>query len=162
MNIHSLMHQFAQFDGAQVGHGPKHPTEPNLTLTEEIATFFNHYSFLQHDQGYVDFQEYYAGASVIILSDNNLTVDIDIFGFLDVSTHMTKYEDPIVDEDGHLVFSYILFNKKQFSFSFNTNREWGVYRTVVWENLDRQTSWYCATFLEWLERLIQYQGRLDE
>lgn len=163
MNIHSLMHQFAQFQGAQVGRGPNHPIKPNLALAEEIATFFKRYPFLQRDPGYVDFQECYAGASVIMLSDNNRTVDIDIFGFLDVSTHMTEYEDSIVDEDGYLVFSYILFDEQQCSFSFHAHRDRrsGVYRTIVRKNLDRQTSWYCATFLEWLERLIQQKGRLD-
>lgn len=158
------MAQFAQFKGAQVGYGPCHPTHPNLSIAGDIASFVEHYSFLQHDTDYISFLEIFAGARILSPQSSWM---VDILGFADVCALMTAPEGEIVDEEGVLLFSYIVLEERpagsqQISFGFDATqqRRPGVYRTMA--EYAYQWQWYCPSFLIWLERLIQYQGRLDE
>lgn len=47
----------------KVGRGFKHPSSPRLELQTQTTNFIAEYPFLQQDQGYIDFLEFYAGAS---------------------------------------------------------------------------------------------------
>ena len=158
MNIHTLMTQFAQFEHAKIGRGPKHPTEPNVSLHTEVNTFLESYPFLRNDTGYIDFLECYAGASIF---NQNSPFTVDILGFAgnSISTHMFEMEESVIDEEGFLMFGYLMLDDKslgqhQISFGFDAthHRLPGVYQYV--SQVDAQWDWYCATFLEWLDKLL--------
>lgn len=166
MDLHSLMHTFAQIDGAQVGYGPLHPIYPQKELANDIDLFLDTYAFLQHDQGYTRFLETYAGASIF---KKNSVWMVDILGFASstICSSITDMEGNIIDEYGFLLYSYITIDtrpigSRQVSFAFDATqqRQPGIYR--VFANDPAAWHWYCPSFLVWLERLIQYQGHLDE
>src|SRR5260221_13257818 len=106
MDIQTLINQFVNLGHAQVGRGPKYPAEPATHLLPEIDSFLDSYSFLKQDKGYVDFLEFYAGASVFW---PNGELIIDIFGFTKVSSHLLNLEGPVVDEDGYLMFANTIY-----------------------------------------------------
>jgi hypothetical protein len=157
--IHELMHTFNGIPGAVVGHGPKHPTAPNVSIAPDIRTFLEQYLFLQQDHGYVTFLESYAGAH-ILQPDGALS--IDLFGFLSISTHMTEYEDPIIDTEGYLTFCTISVRAAQdlaYSFDSTLSRPWGIYETSTTPQLLSTTRWYCSSFTDWLRQVINTYGR---
>jgi hypothetical protein len=159
MDIHTVMARFAELEGAVVGVGPRKSSHPNTEIQGKIDFFLNSYPFLHQDRGYIDFLEFYAGAHVL---RGDYEVAIDIFGFLDISTHMLDYEDPIVDEDGFLTFSLAILQENRhlaFGFDATQHRTWGVYRAVVDEN-GASYVWYCDTFLEWLNQIVQKDGNI--
>jgi hypothetical protein len=162
MDIHSLMRRLGEIQGAQVGHGPKHPVEPDFAIADEIAEFFKKYPALQHDQGYVNFLECYAGASISCEPE----LMVDIYGFVPGGSHIVKEDGYRLDESGYFAFCTIfLDNIKEIGFSFDATfdatieRKRGVYKWTLDENLQASLTWYCTTFLEWLDTLITSQGR---
>lgn len=155
MDIHSLMHQFVLLKGADVGQGPRHPTTPVPALAKEIEDFFHFHPFLRRDSGYVDFIEGYAGAGI----SREPELMVDIYGFIPGGTHIVKEDGIRLDERGYFAFcTTYLDNLGEVGFAFDTERMSGIYRWMVGEHLQGDYSWYCSTFLEWLERLIRYEG----
>lgn len=166
MNIHSLMNQFAKFDFALVGKGPKNPECSVPDLQKEIENFLSQYSFLQKDQDYVDFLKYYAGA-MLDLPDGSLIVDI--FGFNEnISMHLTRDESPVIDRHGYYTFCNSIVEKESnksitdnflsmgYSFDATDTKKWGVYRIVG----NGEHEWYCSDFISWLEILVESRGYL--
>ena len=161
MDIHSLMNRFALLKGADVGRGPRHPTTPVPALAKEIKDFFQIYPFLRNDQGYVDFIECYAGAGI----SREPELIVDIYGFISGGTHIVKEDGIRLDERGYFAFCTTYLDdlgEVGFAFDATGERTSGIYRWIVDEHLQGDYSWYCPNFLEWLERLIKYEGRLDE
>jgi hypothetical protein len=165
MDIHSLIGKMASLDGADIGRGPRHPTDPDPELAAIVEKFFAEYPFLRKDQGYVDFIECYAGA-FINSQENDLV--IDIFGLSKVSTNLLYGEDDIIDEDGFLGICGIAIGIDRgpgldkeiigggFSFDATQSRRPGIYRHLI----VAPTEWYCEIFLELLDTLIEKRGRL--
>lgn len=154
-----------------MGCGPRHPITPDLTLVDEIASFLATQTYLFQDQGYVDFLECYAGAS-IARPDGTWLVDMP--GFTEsISTHLIRGEGRIVDENGYYWFcSSIVVDSAEhrdrglsFAFDATGTRTWGIYRSMDAEYRDFQqgnvpVDWYCDTFLEWLDAFIDREGYL--
>jgi hypothetical protein len=160
------MEKFLSLEGAKVGRGPRHPVSPHPSLDNEITAFLDQYPFLKRDQGYLDFLECYAGAW--IMSDNLV---IDIFGFTDVSSHILELEGPVVDTDGYLTICDGEFRAKSLTekdvteqlgcgFDATGTRKWGLYRNRGYRSGELGIYWYCETFLEWLEALVDAKGKL--
>ena len=159
MYLHTVIARFAELEGATVGVGPKRSFYPDVKTQGQIDLFLNSYPFLCQDRDYVDFLSFYAGANVL-RGDYDLMVDI--LGFSDVSTHMLDWEEPVVDEDGFLMFSLVILRNKQhigFGFDATQHRKWGVYRSVV-DDKGSPYLWYCNTFLEWLDQIVQKDGEI--
>jgi hypothetical protein len=170
LDIETLMRSFLDLGYAEIGNGPKHPAAPNPDLAAPVQAFLARFPILRRDQGYVDFLEYYAGAS-ILWPHNDLVVDI--FGFTEVSSHLLETDGPIVDEHGYFWFcSEVIrlhpgFETRtttaglQFAFDTTQQRRWGIYRGIDNEDSSRtEFAWYCESFLEWLNLLIENKGRL--
>jgi hypothetical protein len=166
MDIHSLMQNFTELGYAAVGRGPKHPESPNLELQKEIDSFLEEYSFLRKDPGYIDFLEYYSGAMVDSPKEELV---IEIFGFLEeISFHLIKDGGEVIDDDGFYVFciSVVRVGEGQdmenesiglaYRFDATGTQRWGVYRSLE----GGECEWYCDSFLEWLEKLIDKKGLL--
>ena len=166
------MQRFAQLPNARVGQGPKLWPYPNPALQKEIDDFLNQYPFLRQDQGYVDFMEYYAGASIYPSDDDEAVNDdelvIDLFGFNDgIALHIVKDEGQIVGKDGFLCFcSTETWDEKvdpdfiietEFLFDATQKRKPGIY---LRSSVRPEAEWFCETFLEWLELLIDKKGKL--
>ena len=168
------MKRFSEkFEGACVGHGPKHSDIPNTDLQPEINQFLSEYPFLQQDKGYVNFLERYAGATL----DAPEGLIVIIFGFvLDIGgLHMTQDEGPIIDDEGFLCIAAVQVRSDEdakgfdeyakgfdeytdlaFSFDATGERRPGIYRNI---GLNPK-AWYCEDFLTWLRLLIDKQGQL--
>lgn len=169
MDVHALMREFAELDGAEVGQGPKHPIEPNLALTDVVTGFLKEHTFLKQDRGYVDFLECYAGAWVMWPNDDLV---IDLFGFTEVSRNIANPDEgEVVDTDGFLVFCDGLVRLQDdlgfstvlgqaFAFDATGKRKWGVYRYIIDDSGKTDKYWYCETFLRMLEALIGTKGKL--
>lgn len=64
MSIDELVAVFEDLPGAVVGRGPRHPTEPEPSVADDLTWFFDEqYPGLQADSGYVEFMWKYAGLS---------------------------------------------------------------------------------------------------
>ena len=166
MDIHSLMQNFTELGYVTVGRGPKHPESPSLELQKEIDSFLEQYSFLRKDRGYIDFLEYYSGA-MVDWPQGELV--IAIFGFLEeISFHLIKDGGEVIDDDGFYAFctSVVRVGEGQdienesiglgYTFDATGTRRWGVYRSIG----GGECEWYCDSFLEWLEKLIDKKGLL--
>ncbi|AFZ27880.1 hypothetical protein Cylst_5903 [Cylindrospermum stagnale PCC 7417] len=166
MDIHSLMQKFTELGYVTVGRGPKHPESPSLELQKEIDSFLEQYSFLRKDPGYIDFLEYYSGAMVDWPKGELV---IAIFGFLEeISFHLIKDGGEVIDDDGFYAFctSVVRVGEGQdmenesiglgYTFDATGTRRWGVYRSIE----GGECEWYCDSFLEWLEKLIDKNGLL--
>lgn len=176
LDIHTLMRRFSALPNARIGYGPRHPTQPNAALKKEIAIFLDQYSFLRQDQGYIDFLECYSGASSYLNSVTRHIV-IDIFGFIrDLSTHLTQDTDlgPIVDDEGYFDFAGGMVAIKEptgsprvaillgAAFDATGDRKWGIYRSKSETPDHTGIYWYCETFLEWLNLVIETEGELPD
>lgn len=164
MNIHSLMEKFSKLPEAALGRGPKHPSMPNLALRDEIEAFLKEHPFLTKDRGYIDFLECYAGARAF-RADGSLVVDI--FGFTEISSHLIEADGPIIDQDGFYGFSDGIFQDRAGidvgiggRFDATGNRRRGVYRSRYSRPNEIDIYWYCESFLEWVEVLIDTKGHL--
>lgn len=176
MDIHSLMDRFSKLDGAAVGSGPKHLVSPDVELQKTINHFLEQHPFLRRDQGYIDFLEGYAGASIERLDKPDVV--LDIFGFTDVSSHLITGEGDVINPDGFFDIAggtYPGENYKQKSLPYllrikslgccldtTGKREWGIYRTRYNQAKEKEVYWYCRTFLEWLEILIDTDGHMPD
>lgn len=165
MDIHSLMNDFSKFDGAKIGFGPLHPLHPQKALAGNIKHFLDTYPFLEQDEGYIQFLQLYAGAS--IFKKDSIWM-VDILGFTDntICSPIAAMEGDIIDEYGFLMYSYIVIEtrpigSRQLSFAFDSTIQHpqGIYR--VFADAPNAWHWYCPSFLIWLERLIACEGRLD-
>jgi hypothetical protein len=166
--IYQMIKKLHELGIVETGRGPKHPTLPNTELVEEIAEFLETYSFLKTDQGYVNFLERYAG--LLLYRDSDF-LSLGIYGFdNDVSLHLVNGEGELIDEAGILTFADLTLPLQEgdqssenltaigFGFDSTQQRHWGVYRCI-----DGQPyHWYCRSFLEWLEKFYNNQGRLLE
>jgi hypothetical protein len=170
MDVHSLVDKFLELADAEVGQGPKHPTNPIPELEAPTDEFFEKYPFVCKDTGYVEFLNSYSGAYVIWPDDQLM---IDIFGFSEVSSPIITDEYPVIDDKGYLTFCSVLFRVKPgggveniqtlgFAFDATSQRKSGVYRQLVGREpgSPTKTDWYCATFLELFSELIDKRGRL--
>jgi hypothetical protein len=168
MEIDDLVTRFGRLPRARVGRGPLHPTDPDTSIAPRIDEFFRAYPAAARDDGYVEFQEKYAGAS---LEDPDEDQIDDIFGFTDASTDMMDMDGPIVDEDGFLVFAQCIFHvisdgklvdMYEYDFAFDTSgdRDKGVYRSYAALHTRGSSYQRCAAdFRSWLEELIAGGGR---
>jgi hypothetical protein len=167
-SIHQLITKVHKVGKVKTGRGPKHPQCSNQELDQEITDFLNSYPFLRQDQGYIDFLESYAGLLVYRNSD---FFSLGIYGFdEDVSLHLVKGEGELIDEAGMLTFADLTIPVQEgdqsadnligigFGFDTTQQRTWGVYRCID----EQPYHWYCATFLELLERILNHKGRLLE
>ena len=172
MDLHCLVQRFSELDRARVGRGPRHLTQGNRSLEGALESFLKRYPFLKKDTGYVQFLECYAGAYLVWPEDELV---IDIYGFSGVSTLIVGEDGPIIDEDGYLTFSSVLFRIREgpgleniqtlgFAFDATQQRKPGIYRQVVGreEGSPIVTDWYGETFLEWFKDVMDKKGRLIE
>lgn len=167
MNIHELMQRFAQVGSTTIGKGPKHPTSPNSESLPEIEKYFASHPILKQDQGYVDFLECYSAASADGWLDGKIF--IHIFGFdTNITSHLGGPDEWIFDtEKGFCSFAYIQIPKPHlvddgcaYSFDITGLRSWGVYKSSDTGDIVYDYEWYCGSFLEWLEDIIEKQGLL--
>lgn len=162
INIHELMKALPRLGNVEIGQGPKNLIASNLKLKEEINTFLNQYPILKNDQSYVDFLEYYCGATV---ENEDKGLIIDIFGFSDVGTHITEDEGLIIDDEGFLIFAHLIIEGPDISqlyetgFAYDvTNGKEGIYKSQY--DGEHSYIWFCETFVEWLLTLIAAEGML--
>lgn len=173
MDIHKLMRGFANLRDANIGHGPKHPTQPNLALKQEIEAFLDQYPVLRQDQGYVEFLECYAGAWLDWQPSEDLV--IGLLGFdMDVTANIANPDEGHpVDENGYLMFCDGIVRIHEgvgrtgvigqtFAFDATDKRKAGVYRSTSDRNGITDYYWYCGSFLEWLTILLATKGNFPE
>jgi hypothetical protein len=170
MNLHEVMGRFVRLGNVTVGMGPKHPSGVATEVQEEIDTFLAKYPALRRDQSYVDFLEYYSAAAV---DWPNEKLIIEIYGFSDeISLLIAHPDEPLLDEDGFYKFAEIMIKTgrkivdsfgMEYAFDTTGERRAGVYHRVAPPRVYTETlpyEWYCSTFLEWLEHVVEKQGRL--
>jgi hypothetical protein len=169
---------------AHIGRGPDHPTSPDLTLAQRIATWLAVHPFLNRDAAYVEFLRRYSGVDVLseYTAENiakGLDWDLDIPGFApvgpvscldDVGGHVSRFDPtvPHINENKFYSFATVCFRHsgqgtepsdwahEEFGFDASAERRWGVYRILD------PPEWFCETFTEWLGRAIDSRGRVCE
>jgi hypothetical protein len=167
-----LMESFAQLPEAEIGYGPKHPSQPNAAIEADLVAFLEEHSFLRRDAGYIRFMERYCGAAAYARTHN---VFVDISGLAGVSVDVVGTPAPFVDDEGFAGFAAVEKTYYQatgansrryayFSFDATGTRKHGVYR-MLGSDMTAETTpweWHSSCFLEWLERTIQSRGQIEE
>jgi hypothetical protein len=166
MDIDRLVARFAALPGAEVGHGPRHPTHPDPALEDRVAKLFAEVPALTRDQGFVDFMWRYAGASY---SDPTRTWVFEIFGFSDVASSYDEFEEALVEDDGSFMFAQAMEENPDdfldlytvaFAFNVDPEREWAVYRADRQRDReDKPFVRYLGSFAELLAEVIAKGGR---
>ena len=164
MKIHERMAVFVESGYCTVGRGPKHPFLPDTSLLPVIASFLERYPFLLKDQGYVEFLQSYAGASIQRPNDEFL---VDIYGFTRASTNMLELPGDMIDNHGFLMFAGVYWTQEtktghefielDFAFHAAGDKADGVY--YLTPSLD-EYRWGFARFDHWLEALVLKQKKL--
>lgn len=169
MSLGELMERFASLPGASVGHGPEHPIAPNRALGAEVSAFLVAHPLLLQDQGYVDFLQQYAGASI----ERHEDVGVFILGFDTASAvHLVAEDGAPADANGFLTFCMAVANVPttgtwghSFAFDITGARRCGIYRSIPDSYRRFQAhghqllyQWDSEDFLQWLSSLIDHDG----
>jgi hypothetical protein len=131
-------------------------------LQTAVDALLASYPCLERDDGYVAFLRRYGGA--LLVRDDGLL--LSLFGFShDIGMHLVEGPGDMVS-DGCLIIGDMIVPRVPsdprdtaavgFGFDVTGERRWGVYRIID----GGAPSWYCATFLEWLTRLVERSGWL--
>ncbi len=149
-----------------IDFGPKHYAAPNPSLQPEIDAFFEMYPALGRDAGYVEFLEVYSAAVV----EKYESLIVEIYGFShEIATHVAHPDESLIEDGDFFRFAEILLLGKDdrgigiglgFSFDLTGRRPSGVYRSIDQDGKQTPHEWYCSTFLEWLEQVVQKKGDL--
>jgi len=169
MDLHEIVTEFQNLGYVSLGKGPKHP-EGDSSLQPEIDEFLAQYPTIARDRSFVDFLEYYSAAAVD-WPDEQLT--IEIYGFSpEITLLIGRPEEPLIDALKFFRFSEILVKLGPhgeqaidglYAFDISKDRVAGIYqKTTVWttDSASINYAWYCATFSEWLSRVVEAGGRL--
>ena len=170
MKLDKLIEQFKNFEYAEVGKGYKHPISPNLALRDDCEEFFSEYPSLREDEDYVKFMEVYAGA---VIDHPEFELMVDIYGLsLDLTINVLHPDESLVERERFFGFGEVDYHPlgktredaSSASFFFNlTDISSGVYRRPGVYKVDYRTvpiKWYCSSFIEWFEKLVQASGKL--
>ena len=165
--LHNLVLRIADLEGAHVGRGPHHPTDPDPILEPRIRLLLEHYPALGQDRDYVDFLLTYAGASVL----PGQLMSFDIRGFTEQSAPLPETEEEFVEEAEYLRNGFFVFAQgcyatgpgevamklyaDYFAFDIKVGGGSGVFRRRTTEvDLDARYVWHKAGFLDWLEEAV--------
>jgi hypothetical protein len=158
--LHTLMQRFAALEGARVGYGPKHPTDPDPTIAEQLEAFVGRHPFLRDNRAYLAFLECYGGASVIRRDETDF---IDISGFHGFGLDLEDDAPPAYQRGW---FTFSVFSEGydagtgkrgtdgQFDFKVES---WAVYLRLCGERVSRR-KWFASDFLTWLESMVRHGG----
>jgi len=168
--IDDAIARFSSIVGSSVGHGPRHPTEPDPGADQRIESFLETYPALRRDAGYIEFLEKYAGASI---ENDDLSQIVDILGFSDASTDIEELDGPIVDSEGFLMIAEAVYHMRNgkrttgtlqhaFAFDVTGDRAEGVYHSLVSaQHLAPAFTLAFESFEAWLTDLVGREGWLD-
>ena len=161
--IDELIRRLGLLPGAIVGRGPCHPTSPDSTIKARLGEFYENFPSVRRDNGYVEFQEKYAGATV---DDPRRGMYLDILGFSDASTDIMELEEPVVDPDGFVLFAECLYHGTiddasdmyEHDLAFNV-RSQGVYcKTSTINTRSHGYRSHTDNFAAWLRNLTDCDG----
>lgn len=168
--LDEAMTRFARIPGARVGHGPRHPVEPDPGLAQRLHDFLGAYPSLAADSGYIEFLEKYAGAAI---QNEGATQLVDLLGFSDVAPDIVDLDGPVVDDEGFLVVAQAIYHLDQdgravdtlqhdIAFDASGRREHGIYHSFAsGEQLEPRFTRQHDDFTSWLEDLIAVDGWLS-
>lgn len=168
--IDDAMSQFAIIPGSSVGRGPRHRLEPNPGLEPRITRFLKTYPLLRRDDGYVEFLERYAGASI---ENDDFSQIVDILGFTDASTDIEEMDGPMVDAEGFLMVAEAIYHLREgdrttgtlqhaFAYDMTGTRPEGLYHSLVSaEHPTPAFAYAFEGFQAWLEDVVAREGWLD-
>lgn len=170
MEINEVIKHLEGIPGAMVGHGPRHPKDPDRSIEDQVEWFFDTYPTLRRDGGYVDFMEKYSGVLIKNLDETQI---VDVLGFSDVSTGMLEMDGSVVDEDGFLLYAQCVYHtivegrlvnmyEYDFAFDISGERTPGVYRcSSTLRSQGEPYVWYSDGFCSWLAELARNGGRYE-
>lgn len=170
MNLEELVKKLSRIEYVEIGKGYKHSTSPNLALRDDCNKFFAEYPTLREDKDYVEFMEVYAGA---IIDHPNEVIMVDIYGLLsDLTVNVLYPDESLIEKKKFFRFgevAYVPIDSKRkdglsASFAFDlTDASSGIYKRREIYQTDYKTvpyEWYCASFIEWFEKLVMTSGKL--
>ncbi|MDB4965523.1 MAG: hypothetical protein JWN44_1212 [Myxococcales bacterium] len=163
--IDALVSQIARMGDWKSARDAVGSNEPE-PFAEEVVRLVTRYPFVKRATDWLEFLRVYGGGMMTRERD---MLSVGLYGFSD------DVSLPILDgpgepiECGCLLFGDVVLPKERidgytedtislgFGLDSTGARPWGVYRVR-----DRQSHWYCSSFIEWMERLVQRGGRLIE
>src|SRR6266542_4038675 len=132
-------------------------TDADDAFQAELERLLAEFPFVARAQDWLEFLRRFGGGMWSRASDG---LSLGLYGFShDVTMHILDGPgDPV--GDGILLFGDISLPtggvELAFGFEATGERRWGVYRFVD----GGDPEWYCESFHEWLERLVEREGRL--
>jgi hypothetical protein len=167
-----------------IGRGPRHPTHPNHNLQQITDKYFGLFPQARSDTTYVEFMYQYSG---LFIHEPQQGFVVDVFGFAEISSTLIKWDGNFFvegesrpDEDGFLIFCDAAFIKEHkaaqdfgtpnlyldnrigtgFAFDMAGNRQKGIYRAINPDAKALDMIYFCASFDEWLQILIDTKGNM--
>jgi hypothetical protein len=168
--IDDAMSRFSAIRGSSVGHGPRHPADPDTEIAPRIERFLETYPALRDDASYVEFLEKYAGASI---ENDDFSQIVDILGFTEASTDIEEMDGPIVDSQGFLMVAEAVYHLREgarttdtlqhaFAYDMTGGRPKGLYYSLVTtQHLEPAFTHEFENFEAWLDDLVAREGWLD-
>jgi hypothetical protein len=138
--------------------------EADAKFEKELERLLGRYPFVRQAPDWLAFLTRYGGGT---LTRDDDMLSLGLYGFShDATLHILDGAGEPVDY-GCLYFCDVVLPREPvkgytdetislgFGFEASGERSWGVYRIR-----DGNSEWYCETFLEWLERFVEKEGRL--
>lgn len=161
MKLDRLIAELSDVPHVKVGHGPRHPISPDLSLAPELDEFLAQNPFLRNYTDYVDFLERYGGASLNSPPEDPV-IFFMIFGI------GKYYEEGLIDQqqcfycfcDAGINGPTGLLSETEFLFDASGARENAVYSRQVGVKCRNDGSVVHAYpgFLDWLAFVITKKG----
>lgn len=175
----TLMSDFARMGEATVGRGPDHPTDPNPAVEPPLGEFLRQFPALLQSPDYIAFLRQYGGAMLLVPDSTNDRWMVTLPGFWEAENDLVAWnEEGFVgpDADGFLLFAQLFHQvsktEMEFGFFIRAEQRPGVYQTIYRAERASESAelagkgprrkWYCASFTEWLARLVHLGEALFE
>ncbi len=168
--LDDMIDRFRRIPGARVGHGPRHPVQPNPSSAQRQREFLDTYWAVSSDAGYFEFLEKYAGASI---RNDAATQIVDLLGFSDASPDIVELDGPVVDDDGFLIIAQATYHvdeagrevdavQHDIALDATGQRKPGIYHSFASrERPVPRFAWQHFDFTSWLDELVVFGGWLS-
>lgn len=184
--LDDAVERLLKMPGTELGYGPEHPLLPRPEIGVMIEPFLAEYPFLERFTDYVRFLKAYAGASAGgALVDGPGVCDRDyvflsVYGLCEANDRfLERHEFKVVDDRGFYGFCELHYRYRphkdgqritdgvfaaEFCLDATGRRKEGVYVECMLDGSREMGTgecfWFCNSFTQWLEQLVDHQGRM--
>lgn len=169
VDLHKLIEEFSKLENAVVGHGPKHPERLDRKIAKQLSDFLIKYPAFAEDKGIVEYFEYYGAIGIHPPNPPFDKLTVITYGFDEEITMSIAHPDESLEDNGFYRFAEVIVvsseyesTDAEYAINIEHSDKKGIYHRVSSGDFDsRKVAYtpYCATFLDWLDKLIKNKGK---